>query len=126
MNAASPNDYLGHPCKLSQVHDLIDDIPQVRRSFPADADPRDLPRSIGVAMRNLLGRLTHTAGALEAILEQVPDDTGGVRALLDMASEYSRQADIRFHELAAKVMVALERGPGYPDHLKPGADGGEA
>lgn len=126
MTASKPKDYLGHPCKLSQVHDLIDGIPQVRTSFPAEADPRGLPRSIGVAVRDLLGRLMHTANVLEAIQAQVPDDADSVHALLDMASEYSLRTDFMFHELAAMVMVALERGPGYPEHLKPGADGGAA
>jgi hypothetical protein len=124
MSAAASKDYLGHPCKLSQVHDLIDDIPQVRKSFPADADPRALPRSIGVAIRDLLSRLMRTAEAFGAILEQVPEDTDGVHALIDMANEYSRTTDAKFHDLAAMVMVALERGEGFPDHLKPGAEKG--
>ncbi len=118
-------DFLGHPCKLTEAYDdTADEVVQIRAQYPADSDPRGLPRAVGASLRRLRERIMRLTEALEAIRSEVPDDSGGSHALLSMAGEYSTATESQFHDLTAMILVTLERNAGYPDHLKPGAEGG--
>ncbi|PZP91140.1 MAG: hypothetical protein DI587_36320 [Variovorax paradoxus] len=125
--ATEPRDYLGHPCDLSRLHVWIDEgLDDTRKMHPEDGDPRALPRVLGRSLRLMLERAMRMTAALHAIRREVPNDSDGSHALLDMATEYSVETESRMQSLAALVLLALERGPGYPDHLRPDAEGGVA
>lgn len=123
--ANQARDYLGHACQLSMVHILLEEkLDSAREKHSAGADPRRLPREIGNGLRRLMDRLEHNTAALQALPR--PDDDDGTGALTSMAAEYSIHTENLFHDLAALILVALERGEGYPEHLKPESEGGDA
>lgn len=111
MSANTPaRDYLGHACQLSEVWEIFsDDVKTVRRTYAA-ADPRALPRQIGIELRQLIDRLETASSALTSIRQALPGDTDETAALLDMACEFSLTTETRSGSLVVLVLLALERG----------------
>lgn len=117
--ATEPRDYLGHPCQLSALHAYCEwQMDRYRKEYGDHADPRALVRQIGNTLNELAGRMTDATHALEAIHGEA-ENPRRTLALLAMGIEHSAKSEDLLMDLATLVMVALERGEGYPDHLKP-------
>jgi len=101
-------DRLGNPCAIAAAFDRFSPSIEDARALPS----LDLKRFISSALVDIDERGYHSYNALQLALDSLPNSTDDdpVRALLTMAIAYQVDTDNRQHELAGRVLVALEHG----------------
>ncbi len=95
---------------LTAVHERIHDYVDASKREYQSHDPRALPCAISRVLHTLMERLEHSTHAIDATKAALPDDTEEPAALLTMAREYSLKSERQLTDLAALVLLALERG----------------
>ena len=100
-------DYLGHPSQLALALARLDyQLPKSRK-----LEQRDLVRSIGILLNELMDRIGHSNDVLELARDTLAStgEDEQIHALLEMAVPYEVESCNKLCELGGHVLAALEQ-----------------